>query len=402
MSKSRLLLIFVVAFTAVSVTAQTSFIIERIDVNPGARVHVGIIRAETRLVAGRSYTHQSLDQALYRIRRLPFVIDATYTLEPGSSPLSRVMVISVVDQTRFNVVADVTAIALHGNTEAMTNTGIGVGFFTGMNGKLDLTTGGTFQYGTGLPTQGTIGDIALGYSAYGVFGTSTYGSAGITTRSRSNGGRSLNPSLLIGVPISQTQTVRARYQKTSESSLDASAMDIDWLFEGTDDPFFERRGLTIVAGGERTRQHDVRDIISGRLNEFDLHVDNLNDSQGVSATAEGYRPLAQYSASWSRLSASRIDEAIVDKSIATNVIKSSTHDSTLGVLFGLAHNFDSYREGSEDELRLRLEGGVGYVRSIRRLTPTFAETNSGPQANVGCAFRSRWGVVHIDFTFTAD
>ena len=61
-----------------------SFVIERVEVT-AAHARPAIVRAETRLVAGRAYTVEQLDRAVYRVRRLPFIVDATYSLEAGQS-----------------------------------------------------------------------------------------------------------------------------------------------------------------------------------------------------------------------------------------------------------------------------------------------------------------------------
>src|SRR5689334_4971821 len=96
----RRLLFIALTFVATAAIAQP-VLIEKIDVNSD-RAKPNIIRAETRLAAGHSYTTEQLDQALYRVRRLPFVVDATYTLRPGTTPDARVLIISVVEQPMFN------------------------------------------------------------------------------------------------------------------------------------------------------------------------------------------------------------------------------------------------------------------------------------------------------------
>jgi hypothetical protein len=399
MSKVRSLLVIVSLLAAIAVHAQTTFVIERIDVNPGARVRPGIIRAETRLKPGRSYTAEELDQALYRIRRLPFVVDATYSLAQGSAPSSRVMIINIVDQAFFNYSADVNGQAFKATGGAETTGGFGFRFFPGMSGVLDLTAGGSGFSGTGLRSTGSPGDINLQYSAYGLFGTSAYINAGLATRTRSSGGRGLYPSFLAGLPIGRTQTIRARYANTTAGTDHSSEIGVDWLLERTDDPYFTRRGLRIVAGPERTTEHNVYDIVSGNPafgHQVVLHVDRQNESNSASVRADAFRELAQHSAYWSRFSASRVDESIVSQGY-----KRSDRITAAHVLFGLAHNFDHGRDGSEAERRVRVEAGIGYLRSLRTAVPPHTERSNGPEMNAGFAFRSRWGVVHLDFTYSS-
>src|SRR5438874_106324 len=112
MTRARVLFIVIVAFTAVAALAD-SFVVERVEVNTIDRHRAAIIRAESRLVAGRSYTDADIQQATYRIRRLPFITGADYTLAPGSSTSTRVVQFTFTDQQWLNYSADIEGIAVH-------------------------------------------------------------------------------------------------------------------------------------------------------------------------------------------------------------------------------------------------------------------------------------------------
>lgn len=60
------------------------FLIEKITVEGPKAAAVNIVRAETLLRAGESYTEDQLRQAVYRVHRLPFVLDASFSLRKGS------------------------------------------------------------------------------------------------------------------------------------------------------------------------------------------------------------------------------------------------------------------------------------------------------------------------------
>ena len=145
MPRLRLLLIFVLVFTAFTVTAQTSFVIERVDVVPGVRIRPAIVRAECRLKVGHAYTTAQLDQALYRIRRLPFVTDAEYTLTEGSSPASRVIVFNITDEKPLNHNVSVDVVGIHGHGSVSSVDTLAYSFFTGPSGRLDTSVGGTIS-----------------------------------------------------------------------------------------------------------------------------------------------------------------------------------------------------------------------------------------------------------------
>jgi hypothetical protein len=52
MSRLRLLLVFVLVFTAFTVAAQTSFVIERVDAVAGAHIRPAIVRKSRRAQGG--------------------------------------------------------------------------------------------------------------------------------------------------------------------------------------------------------------------------------------------------------------------------------------------------------------------------------------------------------------
>jgi hypothetical protein len=74
--------------TSVALQAQEEparFLLEMITVE-GPREAAGrIIEAETLLRAGQSYTEADLGQAVARVQRLPFVLDADFSLRKGSA-----------------------------------------------------------------------------------------------------------------------------------------------------------------------------------------------------------------------------------------------------------------------------------------------------------------------------
>ena len=83
-------LLLLCAFAA-SVQAQepaaqdpAHFLIETITVETSRKAAAGIIEAETLLEEGETYTEDDLRQAVSRVHRLPFVLDASFSLRKGS------------------------------------------------------------------------------------------------------------------------------------------------------------------------------------------------------------------------------------------------------------------------------------------------------------------------------
>ncbi|HJX26650.1 MAG TPA: hypothetical protein VJ885_01965, partial [Thermoanaerobaculia bacterium] len=78
-----------------------SFLLERITV-AGAREAAGrIVEAETLLREGGTYGEEDLAQAVARVQRLPFVLDADFSLRKGSERGAYELVIQVEEARRF-------------------------------------------------------------------------------------------------------------------------------------------------------------------------------------------------------------------------------------------------------------------------------------------------------------
>src|SRR5215207_2079531 len=60
------------------------FLIETVTVEGPKEAPANIVRAETLLREGGTYTEDQLRQAVYRVHRLPFVLDASFSLRKGS------------------------------------------------------------------------------------------------------------------------------------------------------------------------------------------------------------------------------------------------------------------------------------------------------------------------------
>jgi hypothetical protein len=385
MSRLRLLLIFVLVFTALTVTAQTSFVIERVDVVPGARIRPAIVRAECRLKAGHTYTTAQLDQALYRIRRLPFVTDAEYTLAEGSSPASRVIIFNITDEQALNHNVSVDVIGIHHSGGVSSIDTLAYSLFTGPSGRLDTSVGGSIA-----GPSGSFQGLNLRYSAYGLFGTGAYAIAAVSSRA------GFNPSVVVGVPVGLTGTLRGSYQKKSSDSDSSSLTSVDWVSDRTDDLYFPRKGMLVTVGPEWSKQRSVLEFNAGT--RFFFRNDQTIDRKGLAAVATPFLPLPHHFAVWGRAAASRFDESglLNGKKLAT------IRETNGALLIGLAHNFG---DGSDDvdRTRFRLEGGVGYrIQSRESSAPGFRRKDNGVDLEIGTSYRTRWGIIHFSLDYTAD
>jgi len=97
----RLLCLLLLLGCASASYAEDRFLIERIDVRKLVHASADVIRAESRLQEGNSYVEADLRAASDRVRRLPFVLDAVFSLERGSVRDSYVLVITVSETRPF-------------------------------------------------------------------------------------------------------------------------------------------------------------------------------------------------------------------------------------------------------------------------------------------------------------
>jgi hypothetical protein len=100
----RFLLGAILLLTALAAGAQEEpprFLLEKITVEGVREAAVRIVKAETLLRAGESYSEAELGQAVARVHRLPFVLDADFSLHKGSTRGAYELLIQVAEARRF-------------------------------------------------------------------------------------------------------------------------------------------------------------------------------------------------------------------------------------------------------------------------------------------------------------
>ncbi|HEX2225310.1 MAG TPA: hypothetical protein VHN15_14010, partial [Thermoanaerobaculia bacterium] len=146
------------------------FLIETITVEGTRReASQGILLEESLLEAGQTYSERELRDAIYRIRRLPFVLSADFSLRRGTERGTYELVIAVQETTRFFfghegtffVIADRSAAeALGYRAEALLEVKVtaGLRLFAGSRGVVF----GAVSENTG---------VHAGYTRYGLLGS---------------------------------------------------------------------------------------------------------------------------------------------------------------------------------------------------------------------------------------
>jgi len=322
------MLLLIAATSFAQSPPQSPVVVERIDIHT-KRLRTETLITEMRLPKRASYTIDEIEQAVYRLRRLPFVVDATYTLEPGTAPGARVLTINVVDETQVHVVFDIQGVAQRCGY-VTTFTQIGWRFFPARNGVAELNSGGVSHFSSGGSGTPHLGDLSAQYTARCLFGTSAYAGIGVSAHYQSED-RLITPIVLFGIPLTQTQTIRASYSGSGVKSDSDAIATLQWLIETSDDPYFARRGFSVAAGPQWEKTRFITDFNHGTL-----HVDDILKQSGFGVRGEKYWPLAEHGAYWARGNAIYIDQTSTN-----NGIKGRPSQVQLGdLLGGVGWNFD--------------------------------------------------------------
>jgi hypothetical protein len=281
------------------------FLLETITVEGPRPAAANIVRSESLLEEGRSYTEHELRQAVYRIQRLPFVLAADFALRRGSQRGSYELEIQVqqarklffdhsVGLTRFDeplALESRSSEETYGQAEGR----VGLRQFMGRSGVLF----GTFDIAEGFQLGYTHYDLlgrgivaSAGYSAEGVF-CCRYQAIpfGLDPSFASwDFGASTRASLHLSIPLSVKRSVQmgvserrggadarwevlngGRYEPESwesftEGDLTYRTAEAKWVWDTTDHPLVPTRGLAVSAGVEAA-DFSARDLTGSRFDQ---------------------------------------------------------------------------------------------------------------------------------------
>jgi hypothetical protein len=416
------------------------FLIEKITVEGPKQAAANIIRSETLLREGGTYTEEQLRLAIYRIHRLPFVLDASFALRRGSRRGAYELVIEAkparwfffdtsVHAFRFgeplNLEEDSFTIDPSMRSSTTVQGLVGARLFVGRSGVL---------FGALDREEG----IQAGFTQYDLFHRGILASAGYSRNVccvREVLPLALDPnfsswsfksseklSLGVAIPLGGRQSVQVSFSerrgdfgtRTSvlnelppeqvmvflgQGTLSYRRAEAKWVYDTSDDPFLPTRGFSLSAGLEASR-FDTENLFRFRPAPFPPEPLPPSHAEEVVAAVSAIQhwPLTrrQTLSLTGRLfrGRSRLENLAGDEEIlAANL-------DTEGFSVGLQHALTlkrSRRAGNFTDLRLEtgIELGVE-SNGTHFLGPSPLRRFA---ASMGLVFRNQWGRVRATFSY---
>ncbi len=431
---------------------QPRFYLERLAVEGVSHASPAVIVSESLLEGGIAYTEAELLQAMYRVKRLPFVLDAGFSLGKGSERGRYSLLITVEEVRRFFLGSDLGYTAQGGALRAASAQDDGL--------TETLSAGARVFAGQGV-FFAAVGDgenLQAGYERYRLFDRPillrlAYAREGCCSANLQELG--LDPGaavwrladeadrleLTIGIPLAANHSLRldassletdSATRRTLDGSGAASLSEVEqrelelaWVFDSTDDPVFPSRGDALTAAvslrwleGDLSRppapppavEEDLRLLVPGTASEMSSQL------VGLSLFGARHWPLSgRQTVSLSlKLLASRsevdnLPRAPVDGAepaeasgggAATLPLWSGDVDAfeaDLGMRYsvGLWGPRNTHRLG---ELRWETLARLIYVETSPALSPS-AHPLWGVSLHTGIALRNTWGIFRIGFTY---
>ena len=440
---SRLAWILLILLSSLPARGQEEparFLIERITVEGTKEAAANIIRSETLLRAGDSYSEGQLRQAIYRVHRLPFVLDASFSLRKGSRRGAYELVIEVQPARwffydlwfrafAFDQPLDLGTESFRGyRSSASVGSIVGARRFVGRSGML-------------FAALDNEEGIQAGFTQYDLLHRGILASAGISrnvccatevlplaldpTFSTWMFDSSLKLSLGISIPLGGPQSVqitvserRGRRGSRNEVLVGPGRLDnprsgggeelsyrraeAKWVLDTSDDPLFPTRGVSISAGLEASRfaARDLDLTLNSLSPDFViLHYPSHRSEQVVGAVSviRHWAVTTRQTVSlMGRISGgqSRLDNLAVKDRVLSHVNAEYYAGSA-----GVEHAWTLRRSRVAGELSdLRLESGVeiGGERTHPDLGPSPLKRLS---AHTGFVYRNPWGRIRLTFTY---
>lgn len=347
-----------------------------------------IVADETRLREGETYDQAEIEQAVYRVRRLPFVLAAGYELRAGSTPGAYELVVTIQPYTAVRIVADAFG-AFDGDRRDVEDEDH---FDSFVSGELQARAfvgerGMAFASASKGEKLDPVGQA--GYTRYGLFGR---GSSATVTAGRVFSGDEegvesddIFAGLAVALPMSPNNTLRLSYSwarsdfQTADFERRASfhSPAAQWIYDTTDDPLFALRGTQVTGSASYARS------------EEDIRGQRGDSSESFSLAAAAVRYLPLTASQSLGFTLARSYQEVVE-------VEPEANGATLSA--GLGH-FANLWETEVPGWRggLRLENRLVYTREETDGAIFRHEDRLGLSS--GLVFRTNWGIVRTTVAY---
>lgn len=371
------------------------FLIETITVSGvGREAARGIVVAESLLEEGESYSEDELRKAVYRVKRLPFVVEADFSLKKGSERGAYELVITVEETKPVFFEGNLAGAVIPSEQRRFYDDSVEWDHAETLGARL-------FAGSSGLAfaTVSRGGDLQVGYTRYDLFGTGTFASLGVSTDvdKEEFQGDSYGAALTVGVPLSVTQSLRANLAwgeskfdglEGEELTSEGRRAGLEWRYDTTDDPLLPSRGVRATAAVERSWFEQESRLFPFGVVTFEDEIDT------VSLLGRKHWPLTE------RQSIALGAGAGYQRSHGDAFFRGIELEAT-DLSAELVHSWSLW--GFEKSRRigdLWLETGVSYV-TREQDTPFESDFRSDATTfHTGLVFRSVWGLLRVSLSYT--
>jgi hypothetical protein len=360
------------------------FLLERIAVEGMKRAGADrLVVAESQLREGSAYSEDDLRQAVYRIKRLPFILDADFTLRKGSERGRYELMIGVeeVKPVFFQFAADFELSerprGFGGFRERLIDSGIvGVRYFVNSH---DLA----------FATWNPDGYVNLGYTRYNLFGRGGYASL---QASGESDGTYRTVALTAAVPVSGNHALRSTTSWYHSDYATAWGQGLEWLYTSTDDPLLPSSGVEGTVRAAYDSGH-IKAVV-----REDGTVGEIGDKTvGTSASIRRHWPVTLRQS--------------VSAGAAANYIRSrADRDSFLGAAGTQRKSYSGgadigyavsllRTQGLGPRRDLRVEAGLFYADQYYD-GGFYRDRGRGWGASLGLVFRNAWSLIRVGLRYS--
>jgi hypothetical protein len=418
------------------------FLIEKITVEGPKAAVANIVRVETLLREGGSYTEDQLRQAIYRVHRLPFVLDASFSLRKGSRRGAFELVVEVQPARWFFYDQWIRAYRF-GEPLHLESRG-----FTSQDRRYSAAVGGLAGARLFVGRSGVLfgaldseEGVQIGFTQYDLFHRGILANAGFSTNSCCvseplplgldprfatwDFTNSRRLSLNVTVPLGGRQSFQMAVSdraggagireeiltdpssfglhergSVNQGELSYRRAEAKWVYDTSDDPVVPSRGSTLTAGLEASRFAAHGLLVEASQESFTATPAPPFKSQQVLAAVSAVRYWSitprQTVSGVGRISAGRSQ---VENLFAGDQVVPNASFNTLGSSVRLQHSLTLQRSRARSRLRdLRWETGAEL--GIERTSPLFGHSTLRRLLfETSLVYRNQWGRIRASLTF---